>query len=612
MKKINIIILFFILCITFNIKALAEDLVISGGELGVDYTYEDGLVTINNANSYEISMADGVEESTDRIEIIYSDNLKAITLTLNNVHLKSTATENILIKYPGQYSDDFKVDLILKGSNSLTATTHPYHNPLNVGTLTISSSNGGSLTTEATAAQTSGYNNLNSSKFVLESGTLTMKNQIIMTTTGIYIKGGELNITSQDESLYSNGEIIISGGNTTLTSESGCAINMVGTNNSVASGGLQIIGDANVNMTTKKANSTTISAGTTKQEDILIDTTGKVNINSKYIGIALRNDSNLTINNGTLSITGPVIGVYDYNSAGSVITVNGGETEITSSSYGIVLQKATQKTITFGDDYSHKNYHGADMASRTEVSDAEVMKSNATSNKYVLITPAYNIEYNLGNGSLEEENPTKYTRVDTITLNNPNPNDESAVFAGWSGTDLNGLTKNVTVAENSKGNRSYTAHYVKHVNRVEATCEEDGNIEYYHDETDDKYYTDETLQNEIPKEETIISKTGHDWGEWVVLKEATTKEAGLMMRTCKNDPDHIETEVIPIIEDGNIDNREDNTDSNPKTSYYGDIINKITNPKTGHNIVTYIVLLISSIIGIRYIVIFKKKNKDLK
>ena len=44
--------------------------------------------------------------------------------------------------------------------------------------------------------------------------------------------------------------------------------------------------------------------------------------------------------------------------------------------------------------------------------------------------------------ALEEgtENPTKYTRIDTFTLNNPIPNDETATFIGWSGTDLEDLT----------------------------------------------------------------------------------------------------------------------------------------------------------------------------
>ena len=607
MKKIYRILILFILCITFNLKALAAspDLVISGGELGTDYTYEDGVVSIINSNSYEISMADGIEESSDQIVINYSDTLKTINLTLNNVNLKTNNEYNIRINYPPSVNpNDLKVNLILKGNNSLVASHQPYENPLTLGELIISS-DGGSLTTEATGTPTVeyGYNNLNSDKVTLESGTVTMKNQTIMTTTGIYIKGGELNISGQNEDLYSNGEIIISGGNTTLTSDSGCAINMVGTNTSTASGGLQIIGDANLDITTKQANSTTISAGTSKQEDVLIDTTGKVNINSKYIGIALRNNSNLTVNNGTLNINGPVVGIYAFQSAGSVFTVNGGETEITSTSYGVVLQSATQKKITFGDEYFHKNYHGSDMASRTEVSDAEVIKPNATSNKYVLITPAYTIEYDLGNGSLEEgkENPTKYTRVDTFTLNNPIPNDETAVFAGWTGTDVEELTTNVTILENNTGNRSYVAHYIKHVDRVEATCEEDGNVEYYYDETSDKYYTDETLQNEITKEETIITATGHDWGEWVVTKEPTATETGLMVRKCKNDPDHVETEIIPAIDP---ENRE--TDGNPKTSFIGNVINNL---KTNHNNILYIVLLILSVAGIGYTIKTIKENR---
>ena len=605
MKKINKILMLFILCITFNIKALAAspELVVSGGELGTDYTYEDGVVSINNSNSYEISMADGVDESSDQIVINYSDTLKNISLTLNNVNLKSNDEYNILINYPPTVTeDDLKVNLILKGNNSLVASHHPYKNPRNIGELIISS-DGGTLTTEATAAATSGYNNLNSAKVTLESGTVTMKNQIIMTTTGIYIKGGTLNITSQDECLYSNGEIIISGGNTTLTSDSGCAINMVGRNTSADKRGLKIIGDANLDITTKKANSTTISAGTNGQEDVLIDTTGKVNINSKYIGIALRNNSNLTVNNGTLNINGPAIGIYAYQSAGSVFTVNGGETEIASTSYGVVLQSATQKTITFGDEYFHKNYHGDDMASRTEVSDGDVIKPNAISNKYVLITPAYKIEYDLGNGSLEEgkENPTKYTRVDTFTLNNPIPNDESYIFVGWTGTDVEELTKNVTISENNTGNRSYVAHYIKHIDGVEATCTEDGNVEYYYDETNDKYYTDETLQNEITKEETIIPATGHDWGEWIVTKEPTATETGLMVRKCKNDPDHVETEIIPALDP---ENRE--TDGNPKTSFIGNVINNL---KTNHNNIIYIALSILSVAGIGYTIKTIKENK---
>ena len=148
------------------------------------------------------------------------------------------------------------------------------------------------------------------------------------------------------------------------------------------------------------------------------------------------------------------------NSANSTITVNGGETEITSTSNGVVLQQSTQKTITFGEEYFHKNYHGTEMASRAEVDDASLTNSNGRSNKYVLITPAYTIDYDLGDGVLEEgaENPTKYTRIDTFTLNNPSKLGYD--FIGWTGTDLSVETISVTIPTGSMGDRTYTAQLV--------------------------------------------------------------------------------------------------------------------------------------------------------
>ena len=60
--------------------------------------------------------------------------------TLIRILSREIITENILIKYPNQVTDDLEVNLILKGNNTLTAANHPFHNPLNIGTLTISSS----------------------------------------------------------------------------------------------------------------------------------------------------------------------------------------------------------------------------------------------------------------------------------------------------------------------------------------------------------------------------------------------------------------------------------------------------------------------------------------
>ena len=51
-------------------------------------------------------------------------------------------------------------------------------------------------------------------------------------------------------------------------------------------------------------------------------------------------------------------------------------------------------------------------------------------------------------------------------------------------------------------------------------------------------------------ETAIIPKGGHDWNEWVIIKEATTTESGSKRRVCKNDKSHIEERIIPKLCEG--------------------------------------------------------------
>ena len=67
----------------------------------------------------------------------------------------------------------------------------------------------------------------------------------------------------------------------------------------------------------------------------------------------------------------------------------------------------------------------------------------------------YQITYNLDGG--EATNPETYTINQTVTLNNPTK--AGYTFTGWTGTDLNEQTLNVTIPANSTGERTYTAHY---------------------------------------------------------------------------------------------------------------------------------------------------------
>lgn len=75
---------------------------------------------------------------------------------------------------------------------------------------------------------------------------------------------------------------------------------------------------------------------------------------------------------------------------------------------------------------------------------------------------------------------------------------------------------------------------------VKPTCETTG-IGNYSAEFPWVGYEDQT------KEGGIIPALGHDWGEWVIVKEPTTSATGLKERTCKRDPSHKETQVIPVL-----------------------------------------------------------------
>ncbi|MCR5040584.1 MAG: leucine-rich repeat domain-containing protein [Clostridia bacterium] len=84
----------------------------------------------------------------------------------------------------------------------------------------------------------------------------------------------------------------------------------------------------------------------------------------------------------------------------------------------------------------------------------------------------------------------------------------------------------------------YTAPVIE--DRVAPGCETDGGYERV------VYCKD--CGEEIVREHVTLEATGHDWGEWEVVFQASTEEEGLVRRECKNDPSHVETDIIPVLE----------------------------------------------------------------
>ena len=88
--------------------------------------------------------------------------------------------------------------------------------------------------------------------------------------------------------------------------------------------------------------------------------------------------------------------------------------------------------------------------------------------------------------------------------------------------------------EDSEGTREITnkqsviipaAHELIHIDGKAKTCEEDGNIEYYKCSKCDRYYRDSSATNEITDKQSVIIKASHDLTH-VEAKDATCTENG--------------------------------------------------------------------------------------
>jgi hypothetical protein len=87
-------------------------------------------------------------------------------------------------------------------------------------------------------------------------------------------------------------------------------------------------------------------------------------------------------------------------------------------------------------------------------------------------------------------------------------------------------------------------HKLDKTEAVAATCEADGNIEYYTCSGCGKLFSDAAGTVEIEQADTVVGATGHDWDDGAVTTAATCETDGVKTFTCKNDKTHTKTATI--------------------------------------------------------------------
>lgn len=224
----------------------------------------------------------------------------------------------------------------------------------------------------------------------------------------------------------------------------------------------------------------------------------------------------------TDSSTAQVINCYKVNINSSFVETWNNKFIINPDTGEVWLPEGETGTFTVKDGTPQLYVTGATL---TKQSDTAYTLSDAQATIVVDDVEPFTITYDL-NGGTVDGNPMTYTERDTITLKNPTK--ENYVFVGWTGTDLEEPSDNVTIQKGSKGNRQYTAVWKQDSNIVILTF--DGQ-----NDTKDQLM----IYNILTGGDTIgklpeVTKEGYHFLGWFTAKEGGTELTAVSKKPHKN------------------------------------------------------------------------------
>lgn len=158
-------------------------------------------------------------------------------------------------------------------------------------------------------------------------------------------------------------------------------------------------------------------------------------------------------------------------------------------------------------------------------------------------------------------------------------------------------TGNVTYTYDCGKNQSATftlvfpSRSLTKVDKKDATCTEDGNIEYYKCSCGCKFKSENPAAADILSDEDVVTAaTGHEFADiWKITKKPTLTTTGTAERTCTKDSTHKDTKELPVLTDTTVWMKDETRHVEPTDeeegmdtylSEYGDV--EIVLPKKEH------------------------------